>query len=142
MVLHVLVNRPEWTEEVTESIGPDDFGDPLNRRVFERLLSDDLDAASTDPDPRLGARVEALRGDAGDLTHARELLQSSIAVIGNRSVEQRLKELRAELAGTDGDVRQAELAREIQRLATEGLAKGANQGAAARAVLRHLKKGI
>lgn len=141
MVLHVLVNRPEWTEEVIESVGPDDFGDPLHRRVFQLLLSDDLDAASADPDPRVGAHVDALRGDAGDLTHARELLQGSIAVIRNRSVEERMKELRAELARTDEEIRQAELAREIQRLATEGRAKGANQGAAARAVLRHMKKG-
>jgi membrane dipeptidase len=49
-------------------------------------------------------------------------------------------ELRAELAATDDTVRQTELAREIQRLATEGFTRGANQGAAARAVLRYQKK--
>lgn len=141
MVLHVLLHRPEWADEVIESVGPDDFDDPLNRRVFQRLLSGDLETASRDPDPRLEAHVEALRGNAGDLTHARELLQSSIAVIANRGVEERMRELRAELARTDEEVRQTELAREIHRLATEGLVRGANQGAAARAVLRHLKKG-
>ncbi|HZD04292.1 MAG TPA: hypothetical protein VE173_05220, partial [Longimicrobiales bacterium] len=140
MILHVLVHRPEWMEEVAGSLGPNDFGDASNRRVFQLLSSGDLEAASADPDPRVGARIEALRGDGEDLTHARELLESSLAVILNRSVEDRLRRLRAELGGTTNDVRRTELAREIDRLKRERMGKGANQGAAAWAVLRNLRK--
>jgi DNA primase len=141
MVLRVLVNRPEWVEEAAESVGEGDFHDPLNRRVFQRILSGDLDAAVSDPDPRLAARIEALRGDPEDLTHARELLQSAVASLQNRSEEDRVERLRTELAGTMEEDRRTELVREIDRLKKARMVKGANQGAAAWAVLRHLEKG-
>jgi hypothetical protein len=141
MVLHVLLNRPEWVEDVAEMISGEDFRDPIDRRIFELISSEDLDAAQSDPDPRLALRVEELRGDVEDLTHPREQLQDAVAMIENRSTRSLAEGLRRELAGTVEEKRQAELIREIDRLKKERPMKGANKGAAAWAVLRHLEKG-
>ena len=141
MVLHVLLNRPEWMEDVIEALGEEDFLDPVDRRIFELIVADDIDAAQSDPDPRVGARVEALRGTVEDLTHARELLDGATAVIQDRRAEIRAEELKTELARTVEDAHRTELVREIALIKQERMVKGANQGAAARAVLRHLQKG-
>jgi len=141
MVLHVLLNRPEWMEDVVESLGEEDFLDPVDRRIFELIVAEDVDAARSDPDPRVGARVEVLRGNVEDLTHARELLDGATAVIQDRRAEIRAEELKMELARTVEEAHRTELVREIALIKQERMVKGANQGAAARAVLRHLQKG-
>jgi len=141
MVLHVLLNRTEWVEDVLEMIQAEDFRDPIDRRIFELIAADDIDAARSDPDPRIASRLERLRGDVEDLTHPREQLQDAMARIQNRSSGSLAEGLRKELAHTVEEERQAELIREIDRLRKERPEKGANQGAAAWAVLRHLEKG-
>jgi replicative DNA helicase len=141
MVLHVLLNRPEWVEDVVGVIGAEDFRDPLDRRIFELIVAEDVEAAQSDPDPRLLARIEKLRGDAEDLTHPRQQLQDAVEMIQSANTGTLAEGLRRELAETVDEEHQAELIREIDRLKKERPMKGANKGAAAWAVLRHLEKG-
>lgn len=127
-LVRVLLHERRYLEAIGERIGPEQFSDPMYRRIYSELIELGPDAtigeiAGSFDEETLGGELEELIEERGGLDRAAEIVEGSVSAILSRDLDARLVEIDRELRLASGD-EQDVLIREKQRLMREMQALG------------------
>ena len=121
-LVRVLLHRPNYFEQVVERVGSDSFRDPELRRIFAALVVLGADAGPEALAERLDADsvelLQELLEEGGGLDHADEAVSGSLALLHERTLEERMSEIDRELPLANSEEKD-ELTREKMQLTDE-----------------------
>src|SRR5690606_34527507 len=124
-VLQVLARDRERRHERLEAlllhVGPEDFTDPVWRRIFQAFLDDaELDRAPAGMDPEAVRRLELLLDDRDELLHADRVFGDALAQLRLAALERRGRELDRRMSAASDEAEKQALAAEKAKVAREG----------------------
>jgi DNA primase len=121
-LLRVLLHRPAYFEQVVERVGADGFRDPELARIFAAMAALGADsgpeALADRLDPDSVETMQELLDEPGGLDHADEIVTGSLALLYERQLAERMREIDRELPLANSEEKD-QLTREKMSLTAE-----------------------